>query len=340
MSAKKHIGTVDICRFAAILIIMTHHGYILGFSGDYPFSRGWAWVDYFFMLTGYFTIAHYENNPVTQGSCGLDALSYTFRKLKGLFPLVVITVLVQYSFEALVTLRQTGIVSAVLSFTNMPFEMLSLSSAFGFNPSVSPLWYLGAMLVTLPVICLFVSRYRDIWPVVAFLTALLYYGYFKVQTVRDWPLEMIRAFACMALGTLVYYFAGWIRQQKWLSRRKGFLTAVEAGAFLLAVGITLVHRIELVHLVLLFPLQLGIMMSGCSHTAAIHGKLWRFLGEMSMPMFIYHWTIGSLVQPVTANVLHRAILYYGGTLAAAAVTVMITRARKERHKDDQEQSCT
>lgn len=56
---KKHYAAVDITRFIMMLLIMTHHLYLFGYSDGYLGESCWAWVDYFFILTGIFTASHY-----------------------------------------------------------------------------------------------------------------------------------------------------------------------------------------------------------------------------------------------------------------------------------------
>ena len=67
---KGRLGAVDLTRFIMILLIMAHHLYLFGYSDDYLGESCWAWVDYFFILTGYFTMQHYEgNNEKDNGNC-------------------------------------------------------------------------------------------------------------------------------------------------------------------------------------------------------------------------------------------------------------------------------
>ena len=55
----------------------------------------------------------------------------------------------------------------------------------------------------------------------------------------------------------------------------------------------------------------------------------RHLGKLSMPMFIFHWGIGSLVNIVTDNLKLKFWLYYIGTLLVAMLALVITRFIKQ-----------
>jgi peptidoglycan/LPS O-acetylase OafA/YrhL len=330
---KKHNYIVDFCRFAAICIIMTHHAYIMGYSGDYPFARGWAWVDYFFMLTGYFTMAHFTQKKPEPNTFGRTAVDYTLRKFAAFMPLAIVCILIQY----ILVVYQSGpdsLAAALRGFINMPYEMLMLSSVFGFNPNLSPLWFVAAMFITLPLLCYCVNKFRDVWYILSFLIPMLYYGRYGINTVRDWPMEMVRAFACMTFGTFCYYAAERIRERRCCNFGRIMLTIIEALSFVLAVDLTRKQEPELVFLVLLFPIQLSIMMSGESLTAKINGaffnKIFSLLGKMSMPMFILHWLVGTAINIWAPVGRIRLVLYYGGTMLLSAVYVGVSSWKAHR----------
>ncbi len=91
---KKHNNAVDIARFTGILLIMTHHLYVLGYSGTYIGKDCWVWVEYFFMLTGFFTAKHYAieggKELPDKSNVAIEALSYTARKIKPQIPYILI----------------------------------------------------------------------------------------------------------------------------------------------------------------------------------------------------------------------------------------------------------
>lgn len=334
---NKHNYMVDFCRFLAIGIIMTHHSYIMGYNGDYPFARGWAWVDYFFMLTGYFTIAHFKRKPPKPSTYGRTAVDYTLNKFKSFMPLAIVCILIQY-IVVVYQSHPVDWVATLRGFINMPYEMLMLSSIFGFNPNLSPLWFVAAMFITLPILCYVVTRFEDAWYILSFLLPMIYYGKYGVNTVRDWPMEMYRAFACMAFGTFCYYVAERLREREFSNLGKFGLTVLEVLSLILAVDLTRKPEPELVFVVLLFPIQLSIMMSGESFTARINNKminyLLRWLGSLSMPMFILHWLVGTLISIYAPIGRIRLVLYYGITVGLAAIYVFVCSCVRKRRVTD------
>ena len=52
-------GMIDIWRFIFALLIMGHHMYHLDIGESYLFQSAWIYVEFFFMLSGYFTAKHF-----------------------------------------------------------------------------------------------------------------------------------------------------------------------------------------------------------------------------------------------------------------------------------------
>ena len=325
------VGCVDLFRFFMILLIMSHHLYLFGYSDDFPFRSCWAWVDYFFLLTGYFTMRHYACREVKENHAA-EALMYTLRKLAGCFPFVLIAVSAQYLITALPSLVQGNPKQFLSSFSDWPYEVLLLSSSGIVWAKVMPLWFLSAMLLTLPLMIYLMLRFRDFWRIAAWLIPLLYYGQMGINTVRTWPNDLIRAFSCMTLGTFVYLISEKVKTREIRRGNRIWFTIGEAGALFISLYITVLNKDFMNLLPLLFFLHGTIMLSGRSHTALIRGPLCSFLGEISMPVFVFHWTIASAVKDLAAGMELRLALYYLGTLllscAAVCLKTIISRRKK------------
>lgn len=68
------------------------------------------------------------------------------------------------------------------------------------------------------------------------------------------------------------------------------------------------------------------MFTGYSYTNKyIKGKLVVYLGKLSMPIFIIHWYIGTVINELTKYFLLnneiKLVLYYGMTILVALVTL-------------------
>lgn len=330
MQKKEHLYVVDICRFGAILMIMAHHRYILGFEGDYIFRSGWAWVEYFFMITGFLTIKHFKQQPVEKKECGQTAFIYTVRKFKAFMAYVVIAVLLQYIVEGFHYIREGHLESFLSSFLDAPFEIGMLTTAGFTGGKVAPLWFLSAMFLTLPILICAMIKLQDIWMVISFLIPVLYYGKMGLNTERAWPNDILRGVAAMCLGMFLFYLSGYLKKIGWTCRRKALITLLEIGTFGAAVYVTAFNKECLNLLLILFSVNLCIMMSECSYTSLIQGKLWGFLGKISLPIFIFHWTVGTISLHFSSNLQIKLGIYYGMTIIVACVAVIVTEYLKKR----------
>ena len=168
-------------------------------------------VDFYFILTGAFTYKHFINCPFSI-NLGDEALCYTFNKFKRFFVLTIISVTIMCFVRRgrlLLTNDWNGFLHSI---GYAPFEMIYLSSSGLVETHNPPLWFLSAMFITLPVIVYLMQAHRELWKILAFVLPILYFGHNGVNTERVWPNDLMRAFACMSLGTLSYIFSEKIRK--------------------------------------------------------------------------------------------------------------------------------
>lgn len=57
-----------------------------------------------------------------------------------------------------------------------------------------------------------VQRHRELWKAASFCLPIMYFGYKGVNTDRAWPNDIIRAFVCMALGTISFMITERVRE--------------------------------------------------------------------------------------------------------------------------------
>lgn len=332
---KKHMCMVDICRFAAILMIMGHHRYILGYTGNYLFANGWAWVEYFFMLTGYFTMAHFEKLQIEQKDYGREALQYTFKKVSPFIKYVFAATLIEYVVEGFHFVREGNVVQFFKEFVNFPFEIGLLTSAEFSGAKNAPIWYLSAMFLVLPLLICCMLKWKDIWVVVSFMLPILYYGKMGINTERLWPNDLIRAYVAMTFGMFAYYVAQTIKKCTWNNNKKIVLTSMEVISFLLAIYITAFNKSNMDWLIFLFLINISIMLSGCSATSNIHGRKYEILGQITLPMFIFHWPMGAVALHFSQEPRIKMLIYYVATvLVAIGVTVLSNLVNKHKKMEE------
>lgn len=314
---------VEIVRFLGILLIMGHHLYLIGLTDNYIFKNCWVWVDFFFALTGAFTYKHFAMNSLTTKSFGCEALTYTYRKFVRFFPLTVLSVIIMYfiTYRDLLCQGDWHLFFATAAYS--PFEMVYLSSSGIVRALNAPLWFLSAMFIVLPVIVFLIQMHEELWKVVSFCFPIVYFGYKGVNTDRAWPNDIIRAFACMALGTMSYILAMKIRGYIGIvNHRRIIFSIIEVGSASLAVYISAFNK-ECINLMEpLFVILIALLLSQSTLTAIISNKIIVVLGKMSMPMFIFHWCIGCVCNVINDMKL-RVLTYYMGTIAIGGVVLIM-----------------
>lgn len=318
----QRFGNVDIIRFLMVLLIMSHHLYLLEYSGDYVFRNCWVWVDYFFILTGFFTMSHYANCKITE-EYGKEAMRYTASKFKKYTPFILAAVFAQYFIVAAPYITQCHIKDFIQVFVYLPYELLLLSSA-GFVPAmVAPIWFLSAMLLMLPLLIYMILRFKDLWNILAWMVPVLYYGRMGINTIRNWPNDLVRAFVGMTLGTFVFVIVQKMAITKMSIILKGMFTTIEFGTFIVSVYISAMNKPYMFLLPLLFVIHSAILLSGCSYTARFRSSFCTFLGEISLPMFLFSWVIGTLTVRITLKSEVRLFIYYIGTILVSGMAILI-----------------
>ncbi|MBR0481178.1 MAG: acyltransferase, partial [Firmicutes bacterium] len=328
---NKRSGNVDIAKFIAAMIIMTHHLYIIGAS-DNPYHDGWVYVEFFFMVTGYYTARHFSGREIANRP--KEAFSYTIKKILPMFPYALAVTLCAYFTQAAAGLVFNGwtwrefLINFMGDFT---FDVLLLTDTFT-NFMVVPLWYISALLIVFPFFCLLAqlkNRYTKV--LVCLVYPLMYFGWLGVTGNRTFPRDMLRAMAGMMLGLVVYEFS--VIFKAGIERiPKGWLTLIELVTFVYPVFCGYMNYCEEGYtstrlFVYCFFVSLLLCLPGYSHTAKIKGKFFNYLGRLSIPVFILHWYVGSIINGFSHmfgwELDTKIAVYYAVALAGAALLMFI-----------------
>ncbi len=328
---EKRNCDIELMRFVGILLIMGHHRYLLGYEGDYLLKNCWAWVDFFFIVTGAFTYYHFRGEGKKSG-----CVIYTITKLKRFIPLIAFAVVFQYLLSAFagndITIDKIRLFMSEL-LSNGLFEITLLRVN-----KVLPLWFLSSILATLPVCAYLIKNHIKLWEVVSFVLPILYFGINGVNTKRGWPNDYERAFACMTLGSVAVFAAEIIRKQ---SKKITWFSILEIMCIVSAIIIpafNLDHYTNILEP--LFVIICAFGLSNATYLSRIDSEFIRFLGKMSMPMYILHWGVGSAISSADIDWSRRlkSALYLFVTLLLSAIYVLINDmwrknvSRKEKQR--------
>lgn len=331
---KKRIEIVDLWRFIIAIIVMLHHTYLFhDYNGvKYPLYAPVYYVDILFLLTGYFTYLHFSNRHYD--NVPKACFEYTVRKFAVLLPYSTLALLVQYIIDSSkhwgVSLR-----SVIASFYEMPFDMLYLRESYTNVSRIVPLWFISAMFLTFPVILLIVQiKNKYTIAFITFLYPVFYYNYTGMSAIRDWPHDLLRAIAGMCLGIFVCALLSIIEDYRAEQDDKCsvLLTLIEIATLLYPIVASIfvwggTNKLCLLSLVIGFT----IMLSGRSYTSKLHIPGCNFLQKISMPLYIWQWTVGSLILKFAYNLpfATKLVFYFAGTLIVSLVTMGLVNLYKK-----------
>lgn len=319
---KVRFGIIDLYRFIGCLLIMGHHCYHIQdkTGGGYYVGEGWIFVEWYYIIMGYFTCKHFINKQF-DGNAAKNSMVYTWIKFKGFLPYVLITVSIEYVYEALPLLAQ-GVKPFLKSFYNMPFEVLLLSDSIVNEPvHVVPLWFLSSAFLVFPWFCC-VMQMKDKYmlTLISWTVPVVYYGYVGVIGGHPYPINLFRTLAGLMLGAFIYFVSIKLSIFNNIGDRLVFLLTFIECSSLLFVLISVLrnwqhHRLNL----MAFAIANILMFSGLTATSKIEAEWMVFLGKISMPLFIMHWSIGTAVNYYFSEkpYANKVLIYYIGTFVIA-----------------------
>lgn len=153
-SSGGRVVWIDLWRFIACLAIMNFHFPLLG---GVRFHSGGLFVEFFFLLSGYFAIAYMKKAPDKRG--GIQG--YMKRMYLKILPFVVVGVALVY-FKVVVTLLPDGAAIAK-RLSLFPFEILLLQCTGLYKSIYYVLWYLSILMICLPIVMYAYKKLSDKW---------------------------------------------------------------------------------------------------------------------------------------------------------------------------------
>lgn len=307
---------IELLRFLACLIIFSFHT-------EGIFISGWIFVEFFFLLSGYFAMRHFCSHGLQDSKNPNFPLTYTFRKFKRILPYTTIAFI--YYFCTAVWLYGLKGKEMWLFFLYLPLNLLllpgtgAMPAGVGITDSLytghmmeESLWYLCVLLVAMPIMLYLITYLKNKLGMflVSFLPLLLY-GYLILSdgTIHGWHLQHktffaldIRALAGLLIGAGVYYASLWWQKYEYTKLGKILLTLLEVLSIAIVMVISIITRLpyDIVE-VLLLALSLSLTFSGKTYTARIHAKAFSYLGKLSLPIYCFHCTTYLLISTLYAD---------------------------------------
>lgn len=312
MKTPARNGWIDLWRFLASIIIVLFH---FGGKGSLRFPSGGLFVEFYFILTGFWACSWLERQPPDgefllfhrryRGPAGL-VLKYMSGWYAKVVPYAAFGVTLLYAvgfcqknFTALQILKFIG---------QTPFEFLLLQNAGVVRSWAYVMWYLSAaVLFASPLLYLAAARPDLFFSYGVLIGPWLCHGYL-LQTAGTLRVNSfgiatpLRVWGGILAGGLAYLFANYIRQLRITDTVRNFLSALEVCLFGGAVFSTMVRAWTKSFadetFVLLVVVSLSLSLSGQTWTSrGLTGRFTSYLSKLSLPIYCSHWGVFTALKP-------------------------------------------
>lgn len=333
---KQRNGQIDFWRFVgSIMIVMVHSQKIIG---EYRYSPMFAlWVDFFFIVTGYFLSAAIYKTQVSCNSSTLgdETVKYTLKKIGSFYHFFIF-----FSITAFIAkIFLLGIDSALFNEKNLgminDFLMIYSTGIPSVNLFVGE-WYLSAMVIAIFIIYPLARRYTNVFEnIIAPLVAVLLFGLMlhndgQLTDPGSWYMVAMkgtfRAIAGVCLGIVAHKIADNIKKSAVFDTTEGkvFITAID----ILAIPLSIILMIKGVNSkyssAVIFLLFVGITVSLSTKsyiTKLFSNKLCVYLGKLSLTVFLGQGTVIYLMNYIKK--MYPAFNTYISTANGETVCVFI-----------------
>ncbi len=339
-------GYIELCRFLFCMMIVLHHFEVDADTGSL-LPSGYLAVEFFFFLSGCFLMRHISAEKREIPEKMRYAVGYTLEKLKRVFPYAACGILLCHIWRAFCT-RNTPL-EMIRGLVNLPYELLFLpmTGVISVGPDRylnQPLWYLSAMLITLPLVMYLGLKIPDVFrSYMVWILPLMIHGWMIMHlgSAGSWGgvtflgySGILRAFADLLMGCGIYLAAECLKKRKVKAAGKLLLTAVEIlfllGCFALAVPSPEPYNFEVAAGML--AVFLTITVSGVSYTSLVKGKFFEWLGKLSLPVYCVHSGVMPIVQEYAGDYPYPAKLGLILGISILLSVIMVYGIEKGRNR--------
>lgn len=342
---KQRSGSIDLLKFLLAMAITIFHARTI-VRVEYPmFAHGYFATDIFFVISGFFLAKAAWNKPMD---------SFTFMKKKVQSFWIMHTIIFLVAFVAMVYLRELlskGIYSIIkLAIASLPEYLLipPMAGTFYKMGNINGVeWYLSAMLIGMAILYPCLKKWGKefcgiICPLIFIFTAGLLYAYngktYNALWTGDYPLlAILRGIADMSGGVFVHYLLtcsdGLQKDAPMSISKKVFLTAAEALCYLILFYYMYSNADSYFEFSVIYIAMFGLLLtfSGKTYSAMISGKVFEYLGALSLAIFLNQsWIRKVFVELKLTGGYKESVLAFTGTvLVVAVLTMCIEQAFKK-----------
>ena len=301
---KNKCQYIEVCRFIGAIIILCHHSYTL--MERTFFLGGWAFVEFYFMLTGYYTTEHFLKHSEKVGAEYRDIFYYIKNKIKKIYPYAVGGVLLDFIRVFVCT---SGKDEKILSVFSLIYNLSLLKGVGIANASYvydPPLWYVTYLLLFLPLLIILMTKVEKIYkyflcwfvPIMFFSLDMIYMN--KIAIWEGGIFQVLRGTADLIMGSALFFVINYYKRDNNIPQKTvrmlstvGFLGFVWITVFFRNGGVDISAEI-LGYLFIVMVLILlndrnyidnHFVYSICSH-----------MGKLSLPIYCLHFPIQGWIQ--------------------------------------------
>lgn len=202
----------------------------------------------------------------------------------------------------------------------------------------SPLWYLSALLLTLPLLILIMTKYAKLYTYyLCWIIPIILYSFMQTTngTMSYWGTDswqiavfcFARAISALMIGSIVFYLSRYLKQIK-INRFVAMLsTPIEL--LCLIILVTLAFVTDGIYCTMFSILLIVIIFicsfSGLSLTSRINNRFFNYLGTLSLPIYCIHRPIEAMIQyymPFTYYI-HKLLITFPIVLILSVLTTFL-----------------
>ncbi len=312
---KNRNANVDIWRFIFMVCIMIFHAYgNLNYRPEtFIFRTGFIYVEFFFILTGYYTAKHYLGERLKFE--GVDSIrqtrDYLSNKFRKMCPCYLTTIMLAYAIKIYGT-NMRNLDAWIDEFQSFIYNCTLMTSAIPGENTMTllaypgQLWYLSSMFICLPVICtLLTSKAGVAYCNMSWIIFVLYYGKVGFLERGGWPNDLLRGFASMSLGVFLYIATVSLNEKYGQSTKavRIILTSIETVLLLCTIVLTYKGSWALGLIVFMYTIALVLMLSGRTYSIQIKSRAINWLGKISFQLFCSHFVVIYFLNSINIGAL-------------------------------------
>ncbi len=302
------IASVEFWRFLFTVLVCLYHLEIYYTSGKL-FPSGTSAVEFFFVLSGFLialSAGHWfekHPEPLSSKEAAARATQFVWKKVKAIFPVIVVTLILHYAMNGGGYSRGSTL-DAIL---NSEWDLLFMvGTPFGYANGgcpIVPLWFLTALFVAGYVYTYMLYRNFHFTLFLAPLLGVLLYSFFTLNSslVLDFYAKMgfmtagtVKAFAEVALGMAMYHLYAHLSKKKLHPLWEVVLTILMLFAIYRYFALTIKANAGLDNFRRIVYIMVIILLSFLNKdliTSVLNHGFARFLGSISMTMYVCHYTL-------------------------------------------------